>query len=215
MWQWMAGSGSLPIFLFIGAMGFLFLLLSFLFSEYLEAVELDEAPELEVEAEMGGEPGVFSLRTLSIFLTGLGGLGAMAQLRGAGAAVSAAVGMTGGLVLAGLVYFFARYLYRQQSSSLVVTDELVGRRAEVIVSIPAAGVGQVRCRMGETLVEKIARSRDSDAIPPGAPVRIEEVTGETVVVSRWQPVEYGRSLFPLPEAGAPSGAPHQPDSVED
>jgi membrane protein implicated in regulation of membrane protease activity len=215
MWQWMDGSGSLPVFLALGAIGFLFLLFSFFFSEYLEAIELDDTPELEVETEAGGEPGVFSLRTLSIFLTGLGGLGAIAQLRGADAAISAAVGLAGGLTLAGLVYFFARYLYRQQSSSLVVIDELIGQRAEVIVSIPANGVGQVRCQLGEAMVEKIARSMDGEVISLGAPVRIEGITGETAIVRRWRPMEYGRSLFPPPESCAPSDAPHQQNSVED
>jgi membrane protein implicated in regulation of membrane protease activity len=138
----------------------------------------------------------------------------MAQLRGAGAALSAAVGVAGGVMLAGMVYAFVRYLYRQQSSSLVTTDELIGRRADVIVGIPAAGVGQVRCQVGESLVEKIARTRDGSALPPGAPVRIEEAAGEAVIVSPWQSLEAGRSLFPLSEAGPPSGVDRRSESTE-
>jgi membrane protein implicated in regulation of membrane protease activity len=190
MWEWLAGFISLPFFLGIGALGVLFLLLSFFFSEYLEAFELEEA------SDASGEPGLVSLRTVSIFVTGLGGLGAMAQLRGAGTAVSAGVGAAGGLALAGLVYAFARYLHSQQSSSLVEMTELIGLRAEVIVSIPGTGVGQIRCQVGETVVEKIARSLDGDAFPLNTPVRIEKVAGETVTVSRWRPMEAGRSLFP-------------------
>lgn len=209
MWEWLAGLSSLSIFLAIGALGFLFLLVSFFFSEYLEAIELGDG----VEVEMEGGPSVFSLRTLSIFLTGLGGLGAMAQLRGASTALSVAVGLMGGAALAGVVYGFVLYLYRQQSSSLVATDELIGRAAEVIVGIPAAGVGQVRCQVGEMMMEKIARARDDSAIPAGTPVCIEEIVGQTAIVSPWKPLEAGRSLFPLPEAEAQTDAPGLPEST--
>jgi hypothetical protein len=53
-----------------------------------------------------------------------------------------------------------------------------------VVAIPAGGVGQVRCRVGEELVDKIAQSADGAAIPENVPVRIAEVLGETVVVRR-------------------------------
>jgi hypothetical protein len=45
-------------------------------------------------------------------------------------------------------------------------------------------VGQVRCRIGEELVDKIARARDGSLVPENAAVRVEEVLGETVIVSK-------------------------------
>jgi hypothetical protein len=60
----------------------------------------------------------------------------------------------------------------------------MGRTARVVVSIPAGGVGQVRCRLGEDLVDKIARSQDGGPIAENASVRIEAVLGETVVVTK-------------------------------
>jgi hypothetical protein len=53
-----------------------------------------------------------------------------------------------------------------------------------VIGIPAAGVGQVRCTLGEQLVDKIARSDNEQPIPENAVVRIEEVLGETVIVAR-------------------------------
>ncbi|HEX5082768.1 MAG TPA: NfeD family protein, partial [Blastocatellia bacterium] len=144
---------------------------------------------------------------------GLGGLGAIAELRGAGAAVSASVGLAGGVALAGAVYVFARYLYRQQSSSHVTAEELIGRRAEVTVAIPAGGVGQARCVVGETMVEKIARSR-GDGIPTGAAVRIEEVAGEMVIVSPWESFDTGRSLFSSSEPDAWPARDRQRESTK-
>ena len=42
----------------------------------------------------------------------------------------------------------------------------------------------MRCRVGEELIDKIARTRDGTLIPENAAVRIEEVLGETVIVTR-------------------------------
>ena len=200
MWEWLSNLSSLSVFLAVGALGFLFVLFSFLFGEFFEEVDFDEGADLDLD----DGPSIFSLRTLAVFITGLGGLGAIAELRGAGAMISAFVGLAGGAMLAGAVYGFALYLYRQQSSSHVTAEDLAGRRAEVTVAIPAGGVGQARCLVGETMVEKIARARDGGAIPLSAPVRVEEVVGETIVVSPWEsfnPGETGRSLFSSSERG--------------
>jgi hypothetical protein len=196
MWEWLSSLSSLSVFIVVGALGFLFVAFSFLFGEFFEEVDLDEG----AEHEFGDGPGILNLRTLGIFITGLGGLGAIAELRGAGLAVSVAVGLFGGCALASAVYGFARFLYRQQSSSHVTGEELLGRRAEVTVGIPVGGLGQARCLVGETMVEKIARSRDGGAIPLNAAVRIEEVAGEVIVVSHWEPFEAGRGLFSSPKA---------------
>ncbi len=83
-----------------------------------------------------------------------------------------------------MIYLFARFLYGQQASSEVRSSDLVGQIGRVVVAIPAGGVGQIRCRVGEELVDKIARTRDGAAIPENASVRIEEVLGETVIVKK-------------------------------
>jgi hypothetical protein len=53
----------------------------------------------------------------------------------------------------------------------------------VTVGIPLHGAGQVRCLVGESIVDKIARSRTGNEIPNNAIVRIEEIVGESVIVS--------------------------------
>jgi hypothetical protein len=206
MWEWLTTLSSLSVFLVIGAIGFIFLLISFLFSEVFEQFELGE----DLEGDLGGgDPGVLSLRTVSIFLTALGGFGALANLQGYGAGMSALVGLVGGTILAGIVFYYARFLFRQQSSSVISSADLIGQRADVTVGIPAHGAGQVRCLIGESMVDKIARAGDGGAIPLGAKVIIDEVAGESVIVSPWRSLDGGHSLFgalssderPLPAAG--------------
>jgi membrane protein implicated in regulation of membrane protease activity len=86
-------------------------------------------------------------------------------------------------VFGGLVSMFAGFLYKQQSSSSVATTQLVGRTAQVIVSIAPGSMGQVSCRIGEERIEKLARSKNDREIRAGAIVRVEEIAGDSLIVS--------------------------------
>jgi hypothetical protein len=65
--------------------------------------------------------------------------------------------------------------------------------AQVSVAIPENGMGQIRCLVGESMIDKIARSRDGNPIAYNSLVKIDEIVGESVVVS--------------PAGGAPHNAP--------
>ena len=113
-----------------------------------------------------------------------GAFGAIATHYGLTPLAASTVGFGGGVVLATPVFLFARFLYSQQASSESRASDLVGQTGRVIVTIPAGGVGQVRCRIGEELIDKIARTRQGESIPENTSVRVEEVLGETVIVAR-------------------------------
>ena len=94
------------------------------------------------------------------------------------------MGVVGGLVFGGLIYLFASFLYSQQASSDVHIADLEGKTGQVSVAIPKGGLGQVRCTLGQTVVEKIARSKDGEEIPANAIVVIEAVLGDTILVRK-------------------------------
>jgi membrane protein implicated in regulation of membrane protease activity len=167
------------VFLAIAAVGFLFLMISLFFGEVFE--HFDSA--LDHDLDHGG-PGFFSTRIISVFVTAFGGFGAIATDQGVGPLAASGIGAAAGFLLAAPVYFLARFLYGQQATSESRSQDLVGRVGRVVISIPAGGVGQVRCTIGEELVDKIARGRESEAIPENTPVIVEEIVGETVVVKR-------------------------------
>ncbi|MGH9777080.1 MAG: hypothetical protein ACRD5I_01590 [Candidatus Acidiferrales bacterium] len=179
MSEWLSQLSAFGIFLAIGAMGFLFLLVSLIFGELFEGLVADH----DVDGDHGG-PGFFSTRVISVFIMAFGGFGAIGIHYGLSTLTSSLVGTGSGVVFGGIVYAFARFLYGQQSSSEVRTADLVGQVARVIIAIPAGGLGQVRCQIGEALVDKIARTQDGAAVPENSMVKIEEVLGETVVVKR-------------------------------
>jgi hypothetical protein len=45
-------------------------------------------------------------------------------------------------------------------------------------------MGQVRCTLGDTIVEKVARATDNGEIPVNSLVRITTVIGDVVLVDR-------------------------------
>ncbi|HEX7316540.1 MAG TPA: hypothetical protein VF297_21745 [Pyrinomonadaceae bacterium] len=178
MTDFFASVSALTIFIAIAAVGLVFLVISLLFGELLS--------DFGFGADGGGGPdghGFIDTRSVAVFITAFGGFGAIGVGSGMGVVPSALMGLASGLVLGGAVALFARFLLSQQSTSSVSGSQLVGRTAQVTVTIPAGGVGQISCRVGEERVEKIARSRDGVELKNGALVRIEEFTGDSVIVS--------------------------------
>jgi membrane protein implicated in regulation of membrane protease activity len=94
------------------------------------------------------------------------------------------MGFGGGVLFAGVIYVFASFLYSQQASSHVRTSDLVGNTAQVSVAIPQGGMGQVRCTLGDTVVEKVARAANNEEIPVNTLVKINSIVGEVVLVVR-------------------------------
>jgi membrane protein implicated in regulation of membrane protease activity len=184
MWESLSHISALSVFLAVGAIGLMFLLFSLLFGEILSELHFD------FDTSHDG-PGFFSTRVISIFLTAFGGIGAICINQGMSVIASSALGFASGFLLGGLVYLFARFLYSQQASSNIDTADLVGLRAQVTVGIPAGGLGQVRCVIGESMVEKTARSKDGVAIPHNSQVLIEGLADESLIVSPWTAPQEG------------------------
>jgi len=178
MAEWFSQFSAFGVFLAIGGFGFLFLLISLIFGGIFE--------HLGVDADHGldhGGPSFLSVRGLSVFVTAFGGIGAIGIRYGLSTVGASAAGASGGMAFAYVIYVFAKFLYGQQASSGTTAQDVVGQTARVIIAIPAGGVGQIRCRIGEELVDKVARSKSGKAIAENASVRVDEILGETVIVS--------------------------------
>jgi len=168
---------AFTVFLAICAVGFLFLVLALVFGGLFDFFEADH------DVDVGG-PGFFSSRVMAVFVTAFGGFGAVATYYGLGPVPASLVGFASGIVFGGAIYALARVLYNQQASTEVRAGDLVGAIGRVVIGIPPGGVGQIRVRLGEELMDKIARTRDGMAVAENTSVQIEEVLGETVIVKK-------------------------------
>jgi len=170
---------AFTVFLLIAGIGFVFLLISLVIGELFE-----HGIELVGDGLDHGGPSFLSTRILSVFVTAFGGTGAIATNMGAGLLASSLVGGLTGFAFSGLIFAFASFLHSQQASSDIRREDLIGKTAEVTVGIPQGGLGQIRCRIGDTFIDRIARASDGTAVPPHSVVKIESDIGETVLVSR-------------------------------
>lgn len=176
--EFLSNVSFLTVFLAIAAVGFIFLLVSLVVGDIFDSFGF----ETGLDGGADGH-GFLDSRVISVFVSSFGGFGAIGIQMGLGIVASSLMGLAGGVVLGGLVSLFARFLYKQQSSSSVGTAQMIGRTAQVIVSIAPGSLGQVSCRIGEERVEKLARSKDNREIKAGAIVRVDEIAGDSVIVS--------------------------------
>lgn len=178
------------IYAAIGAFGLVFLLVMLFVGEVFGGDH--DLHGVEVHAEHGdsgheGGPSVFSARIMAAFLTAFGAGGVVARYYGLSHPAASGAGTTAGVVLAGLVYQFAKLLYSQQATSGTVMSALVGQIAEVTIGIPAGGAGQVTLAYGGERSTHIARSADGAPIPHGAEVLITALRGDSIIVERRAP----------------------------
>lgn len=176
--EFLSNISSLMVFVAIAAIGFIFLLVSLVLGDIFDSFGIDSGLDGGTDGH-----GLLDSRVISVFVTSFGGFGAIGIQMGLGIVASSLIGLAGGVVLGGVVSLFARFLYKQQSSSSVGAAQMIGRTAQVIVSIAPGSLGQVSCRVGEERIEKLARSKDNLEIKAGAMVRVEEIAGDSVIVS--------------------------------
>jgi len=170
------------IYVAIGAFGFLFLVVMLFFGGDAAGDGADDHGVAHGDGEVGG-PSVFSARIMAAFLSAFGVGGVVGRYYNLSHPAASGVGVVSGIIMAGLVYQFAKLLYSQQASSEVRMSTLVGRSAEVSVSIPPGGVGQVTLSVSGERSEHIARSRSGDALARGTEVVITGLRGDSVVVA--------------------------------
>jgi membrane protein implicated in regulation of membrane protease activity len=173
-------SNVTPLFVFLGiaTLGFVFLLVSLVVGDLFDSFGFETGLDGGAEGH-----GLLDSRVISMFVTAFGGFGSIGIQMGLSIVASSFMGLAGGVILGALVSMFARFLYQQQATTSVTTSQLVGRTAQVIVSIAPGSLGQVSCRIGEERVEKLARARDNNEIKAGATVRVDEVAGDSLIVS--------------------------------
>ena len=147
---------AFTVFLAICAVGFLFLVMALVFGGIFDFLETDH------DFDTGG-PGFFSSRVMAVFVTAFGGFGAVATYYGlaSGPGLARRVRQRHSCSAARSTRWPASSTTsrRAPTSAPAISSAQIGR---VVVGIPPGGVGQVRVRLGEELMDKIARTRDGD-----------------------------------------------------
>ena len=169
------------IYILIAMTGLFLLLVMLLVGEVFGGDHDVGHHEIGHDGDTGG-PSIFSIRIMSAFLTAFGVGGVVARYYNWSHPAASGLGIVAGVVMAGIVFQFAKLLYSQQASSELRMHGLVGTHAEVSIAIPSGGVGQVVITSGGARSEHIARSADGRAFARGTTVVITSLGGDSVTV---------------------------------
>lgn len=136
-------------------------------------------------AATGGILDYLTFRNVINYLLGFGAAGALAESAGAGPTLSAFLAVSGGAVLAILMYKFMAGLYSLAEDQTASLDELVGKKARVYIE-----VGPSRSRRGKVLVTLKSAQREFSALtdapeplPVHTVVHITAREGENLLVA--------------------------------
>lgn len=127
--------------------------------------------------------GFLSVRGMALLATGFGGVGFLVQVYTGKVLFSTLSGLVFGYLFAFVVLYVMKMFRAQQANSLISMDQAKGKEATVVTSIPANGAGEVRFELAGQEMVKMAFSKDGGSIRSGSSVRIDRVTGGSLVVS--------------------------------
>ncbi len=172
------------IFLIIGIVGGILLVISLVLDGIFDAFDFGDGP--------------LSLTTIAAF-TAIFGFTSFA-LVGAGLStpVAGALGALAGVLGGAAAWWLSRAIRRAESTTAITGDEVIGSIANVVLAIPAGGLGEVALvRHGE----RVSLSASSEvAIARGAQVRITHSLTATSVRVEPLPVS-AEGVDPQPDPG--------------
>ena len=175
-------SGQTIVFTAIAVGSFLFVAGSFLFGG-------DHHDLGDHDHDVGGHfhddeasLSFFSPKVIFTFMLGFGAAGAVASNYGLKTHWCILIGIGCGLCLALVAYGMLTLIYKQQASSLIDTNNAIGRTAQVLTAIPPNGTGEVGLEVQGQYQTYLARGRSGDAISKGSRVTVvENQAGQLVV----------------------------------
>lgn len=130
----------------------------------------------------GDSLGFFSIRGISLMATGFGGLSFIIYSVTRKLLLASAGGLMFAWVFAGILLLMLRTLKKQQASSLIDPQRIVGATGMVTTTVPADAFGEVRISVDGTDIVRMARSEVKRELPTGTVVRVVRYLGGSVTV---------------------------------
>ncbi|MCX7872661.1 MAG: NfeD family protein [Verrucomicrobiae bacterium] len=164
--------------------GFIFMVVCAIMGHVVGGHDADIGSGGHAEAGADASDGVgisaFSPVVIASFVTAFGGFGIIFQQFSWAKEpyVNAPIAIVSALIVANIVLFILRSLFRHtQSSSESRVAELVGQVATVITPIPENGTGEIAYVHGGTRYNAPAREESGLAVPSGSLVKITRIVG--------------------------------------
>lgn len=125
---------------------------------------------------------IFSMKVVATFGMGFGAAGTIASYYHQDTLISSLIGVVSGFVLASVMWLFLNMLSKQQSTSLVETNTLVGQTGTVTIAIEKNGSGEVAISAAGNYGTYSARSLSAKSIAKGKSIRVIQTSGSLLLV---------------------------------
>lgn len=184
MFQEFLASGTLNlIYAVLILISLIYAIIALVGAEFGDALDIDM--EVDVDADTGMDIASVSPFALAMFGATLGLTGLITRIWLEMEPIPSILWAVGiGVIVGGLAQvLFIYVLSPSRSSHFSLSDDALGREVEVIITIPAEGLGQIAYDNVSGRVTLGARSANSKEIKRGEVVKIEKVTGRVAVVS--------------------------------
>ena len=170
------------VYALVALVSFLFAVLSLIGTEFGDV--LDVGGDVDVDADAGGGFANVSPFALAVFGATFGLVGLITSVWAEMEPIpSILISTAAGVVVGGLAHVLFLYvLSPSKSSHFSLQEDALGREAEVIISIPAQGKGQIAYNNVSGRVTLGARSATGQMSPSGKTVRVLTVIGRSAVV---------------------------------
>lgn len=168
------------VYAIVAFVSFLFALLSLVGSEVGDAVDFD----VDTDVDTGVDFASISPFAIAIFGATFGLTGLITTIWLEMPAITSILVSTGvGIIFGGLAQVLFIYVFSpSKSSHFSLEDDAMGREAQVTVTIPADGLGQISYNNVSGRVRLGARSATGQVIPNGQFVLIEKIVGRAAMV---------------------------------
>jgi membrane-bound ClpP family serine protease len=140
----------------------------------------------DVNPESEGTISIFSTKVLGTFVMGFGAAGAIAQFYKLNYTQSSLIGVTSGIVLGAITYVILLLFIREQASSLIPAEAVIGCVGVVTTSIDPNGVGEVGVSAEGEYRNYSARATGAQSIEKGRRVRVARMVGGVLIVEEVQ-----------------------------
>ncbi len=172
------------VYAFVAAISFLFAVLSLIGTEFGDVLDVN----VDADADAGVDFASVSPFALAVFGATFGLVGMITSVwLELNPIPSILIATLAGLAVGALAQaLFLYVLSPSRSSHFSLEKDAIGREAQVTITIPAAGQGQVTFNNVSGRVRLGARSASGESIANGEFVIIEKITGRNAVV---RPVE--------------------------
>ena len=171
----------MPFFIVLGLLGVCFFVASLMFGDH-DVGGHDHDFGHDHDASDGHGASVFSVFTISWFMIGFGGAGAIARLNAFSLPFSNFFGLLAGAVCWGFAFGVMHLLYKQQADSTVTATKLGSATSTVSLAIPANGAGKIQCHVAGGINEYIARGVNGQSLDTGVPVKVVGDSGGVYLV---------------------------------